>query len=182
MAGELGKDQDTALHFGSLVHLLLEKLADLSPDQREHTAADLANPDESPGFAHALKEAKSVLDAPALQSIFDAGALAEVPVTASIGGQRLHGTIDRLLAGEKKIIAVDYKTNRMVPKMPETCPEGILRQMGAYAHMLAQIYPTHEIETAILWTATQDLMVLPHDIVTAALWRSPHLDGTDRHS
>jgi ATP-dependent helicase/nuclease subunit A len=34
---------------------------------------------------------------------------------------------------------------------------------------LAQIYPDREIETALLWTRTATLMVLPHDLVTDAL-------------
>ena len=74
-------------------------------------------------------------------------------------------------------LAVDFKTNRVVPERHATCPEGLLRQMGAYSHMLTQIYPNHKIQTAILWTVSQELMVLPHDIVTNALWRSPYLDG-----
>ncbi len=33
-------------------------------------------------------------------------------------------------------------------KRPEACPEGLLRQMGAYALALAQVYPGRRIETA----------------------------------
>jgi ATP-dependent helicase/nuclease subunit A len=51
-------------------------------------------------------------------------------------------------------------------------PEGLLRQMGAYAEALRQIYPATRIETAILWTRTATLMPLPPDIVSAALART----------
>jgi ATP-dependent helicase/nuclease subunit A len=51
-------------------------------------------------------------------------------------------------------------------------PEGILRQMGAYAAALAQIYPGRRIETAILWTKDAQLMPLDPDIVSAALARA----------
>ena len=48
-------------------------------------------------------------------------------------------------------------------------PDGILRQMGAYAALLAQVYPGRRVETAILWTRTGALMWLSPDIVRAAL-------------
>ncbi|MEM1076622.1 MAG: hypothetical protein AAGI36_19355, partial [Pseudomonadota bacterium] len=76
-----------------------------------------------------------------------------------------------------RILAIDFKTNRIVPQAVETCPEGLLRQMGAYALALAQIYPNRRIETAILWTKTRALMPLPHDIVMAALQNTPYLDA-----
>jgi ATP-dependent helicase/nuclease subunit A len=44
--------------------------------------------------------------------------------------------------------------------------------MGAYAHMLAQIYPDRQIETAILWTGGPALMRLDPDIVRQALGRT----------
>ena len=49
--------------------------------------------------------------------------------------------------------------------------------MGAYDAALRQIYPDKKIEVALLWTATQALMVLPHDIVAAALANIPDLDA-----
>ncbi len=70
------------------------------------------------------------------------------------------------------MLAVDYKSNRVVPTRPEEVPEGLLRQMGAYAEALAQIYPGRRIETALLWTARAQLMRLPPEIVRDALSRS----------
>jgi ATP-dependent helicase/nuclease subunit A len=51
-------------------------------------------------------------------------------------------------------------------------PEGLLRQMGAYAAAFGQIYPDRRIETFILWTRTATLMPLDADIVSAALLRA----------
>ena len=45
--------------------------------------------------------------------------------------------------------------------------------MGAYAAALAQIYPQHRIDTAILWTQTAELMILSPALVQAALSRVP---------
>ena len=89
-----------------------------------------------------------------------------------MGSQRALGTIDRLTVTPDRVLAVDYKSNRLIPQSPEAVPEGILRQMGAYAALLAQIYPDREVEVAILWTATARLMPLPRALVMAALQRA----------
>ncbi len=182
LPGEAGEDQETAMAFGSLVHVLLEKLPGLPPKAQQHTALLLSERWPDQDHAKALDEALAVLRDPALVQVFGPETLAEVPVSAPIGSQRMHGTIDRLIITDTHVLAVDFKTNRVVPVSAQQCPEGILRQMGAYAHMLAQIYPDHTVNTAILWTATRQLMVLDHDIVTAALIRSQHLDGEGRAS
>ena len=177
LAGEEGMDEDAAKSYGSLVHMLLEHLAPLAPDQRADAAVQLlraANPLVAPT---ALDEALGVLSAPALSHIFAASAMAEVTVTARLGAQPMYGVIDRLIIGPDHILAVDFKSNRTVPDTANACPEGLLRQMGAYAHALRAIYPDRVIETAILWTRTAALMPLPSGIITAALQRSGHLDA-----
>jgi ATP-dependent helicase/nuclease subunit A len=64
---------------------------------------------------------------------------------------------------------VDFKSNEVVPTVPEQVPEGLLRQMGAYFEVCSAIYPSKTIEVAILWTRTATLMPLPHDMVMLAL-------------
>ena len=117
-----------------------------------------------------------MLAAPELFKVFAPDTLAEVQLGADVAGARLNGVIDRLILTPDRALIVDYKTNRLVPNTASDCPEGILRQMGAYSEMLAAVYPNHVIETAILWTASRSLMVLPHDMVISALARSPYLD------
>ena len=56
-----------------------------------------------------------------------------------------------------------------MPDRPQDVPDGILRQMGAYAAMLEEIYPGRRVETAILWTRTGRLMPLSPEIVREAL-------------
>jgi ATP-dependent helicase/nuclease subunit A len=67
---------------------------------------------------------------------------------------------------------VDYKSNAVIPSRLEAVPEGLLRQLGAYAYMLAQIYPDRRIDCAILWTRTATLMPLHRDIARQALERT----------
>lgn len=94
-----------------------------------------------------------------------------------MGTKTLSGIIDRLIISPGKVIAVDFKSNMVVPNSLDQVPEGLLRQMGAYAHGLSQIFPGRYIETALLWTHTAKYMVLPHEVVTNALALSGHLDG-----
>ncbi|MEO0370679.1 MAG: double-strand break repair helicase AddA, partial [Pseudomonadota bacterium] len=119
-----------------------------------------------------LAEVRGLLEDPSLSTLFDHTALSEVPITANLDlldGKRIHGVIDKLILSNGRVLAVDFKTNVAVPDSPEACPLGLLRQMGAYAHALRIIYPSHEIETAILWTREARLMYLPHDLVTRAV-------------
>ena len=122
-------------------------------------------------------ETQAVLSTPELAWIFAADTLAEVTVSGQIKGKDVMGLIDRLIVTERKITVVDYKTNLTVPEVPEQTPEAILRQMGAYAALLREIYPGREIETGILWTRTATYMTLPHLLVNEALERAPKLDA-----
>jgi ATP-dependent helicase/nuclease subunit A len=174
LPGEAGEDKEAAMRYGSLVHDLIEKLGQVVPESRDAVLQNLTH-DDIQNAAQA--EASAVLNDPALASVFAADTLAEVPVTAHFKGKPIFGIIDRLKITDTEILIVDYKTNRIVPRDAQACPLGILRQMGAYAEMMRQIYPTHSITTAILWTATRALMFLPHDTVANAFNDTPYLDG-----
>ena len=65
-------------------------------------------------------------------------------------GRPAEGAIDRLVVGKATVLAVDFKSNRLVPDRPDEVPEAILRQMGAYAALLAQIWPGGAVQTAML--------------------------------
>ena len=163
-----GLDEEAAKAYGTLVHRLLE-MPNASADRL----------DLSPDLQQAARdEATRVLQDPKLSFVFAEGTLAEVPVTARLGHRRLHGTIDRLIVTPDSLHIIDFKSNRVVPSTPSDCPEGVLRQMGAYAHALAQIYPDRAQTLSILWTRTGEMMDLTHDIVTDALMRTPYLDDT----
>ena len=77
-----------------------------------------------------------------------------------MAGRRLYGAIDRLIVEPDRVLAIDYKSNSIVPKTAAEIPEGLRRQMQAYAVALAQIYPDRKIECAILWIKTARLMLL----------------------
>ncbi len=170
-----GLSEDEAKRKGRQIHLLLEHIG--SCDDAESVAKgllsygpDAAEPDEIPAL---LAEAQSAMAAH--PHIFALEALAEVSIVADIPSlnARMSGTVDRLLISQGTVLAVDFKTNAVVPATPADTPDGILRQMGAYLEGLEQIYPDHRIELAILWTANATLMPLEHGIVREVLQQTP---------
>ena len=176
LADEFGLDEEAAKRRGRQIHRLLEFLPQVGQPLWPETAGYLLahGTDAATGaeLDALLSEAAHVLTSPALSHLFADSTLAEVPITANLaalGGRRINGTIDRLVVTPDEILAVDFKTNAVVPDTPNSVPGGILRQLGAYAHALGQIYPDRRIGTAILWTRTAKLMSLPHDLVTDAL-------------
>ncbi|WP_333684346.1 double-strand break repair helicase AddA [Pontibaca methylaminivorans] len=182
LPGESGLDEAAAMLRGTRLHLLLEHLPLVAAPDRDEAARNLL-PDLDPaGRAALLAEAIAVLDAPALAPLFAGKALAEVALTAEIHGRRFHGVIDRLLVTPEQVLAVDFKSNALVPATPAQVPEGLLRQMGAYAAALATIYPHHTVQAAILWTRSATLMMLPAESLSGALARATCLDGAPRRS
>jgi len=173
-----GDDQEIALARGRLVHQLLEHLPLHDADKRPALGETLIenNPDSAAieDKFTLLADVLALLEKPELAELFSSSSLKEVEFTATLpelDGKRVHGAIDALIVDDTKVRIVDFKTNRNVPMQANETPEGILRQMGAYAAALREIYPSHEIETQILWTATAEIMSLPNELVISALKR-----------
>ena len=169
LSGDSGQDEEAAKQRGTRLHLLLEHLPAVHRDQWPLLCTRLLPDMQDADRQEVMGEAELVLTADHLKTVFAPDTLAEIPVSADLHGARIHGVIDRLVISETEVQMIDFKSNATVPDSPATCPLGLLRQMGAYAHALEQIYPDHNIRTAILWTRKAKLMWLPHDIVTGAL-------------
>ena len=166
---------DLALAWGRMVHLLLEVLPQIDPENWHITASDLIKnqPDAGliPNQDELISETIKTLTAPDLAWVWQSG-LVEVPISAtlpSLNNQRIFGIIDRLIVTDTDVIAIDYKTNRAVPETADETPDGLVRQLGAYRDGLRQIYPTHRIRTLLLWTKTNTTTELSDDILNAAL-------------
>ena len=162
-----GMEVEVALARGTALHLMLEHLPAMPPDQRAAVAARLAAGDDQ-----LAAEALRLLARPELAHVFAPNSLVEVPVLARLDGRQISGAIDRLIVTPERILAVDFKSNRVVPNDAADIPEGILRQLGAYEAALSQIWPDRPVEVAILWTRTAQLMPVPCNIVRAALQRA----------
>ncbi|MCC5954829.1 MAG: double-strand break repair helicase AddA [Natronohydrobacter sp.] len=175
LPGEAGDSTDAALARGTQLHLLLEHLPLWPQTDWQARARDLLASQETgvpADFETLLAEAARVLTAPDLAGLFGPDSLAEVEITAELFDRPLSGTIDRLIVTPGHVLAVDYKSNRIVPARAGDVPEGLLRQMGAYRAALAQVFPDCQIDVALLWTASAEVMHLPATLVDAAVARA----------
>ncbi|MEM7088800.1 MAG: double-strand break repair helicase AddA [Pseudomonadota bacterium] len=172
LPGDFGQDEDAAKLRGTRLHVLLEHLPSAARELWPQLCVAVLPDMQQADRAELLAEATRVLTADHLQSVFAPDALAEVPVSARVNGRRMHGVIDRLIVKETEVHVIDFKSNLSVPNNPVACPDGLLRQMGAYHAAMMQIYPDKTVHTAILWTQTAALMWLPHDLVTTAFSRA----------
>ncbi|MXO95972.1 double-strand break repair helicase AddA [Erythrobacter aquimaris] len=150
---------------GVLIHALLERLPEVPQGEREARALDwLAR--QTPELAETerremYERARAVLDTPEFTSIFGPDALAEIPLAATVQGQVVMGTADRLLVTAEKVTVVDFKTARRPPASLDAVPETTMRQMAAYVAALEAIYPGRAVEAAVLYTQTPQLIALP---------------------
>ncbi|AKH41759.1 ATP-dependent helicase/nuclease subunit A [Altererythrobacter atlanticus] len=162
---------ELAARRGVLIHRLLERLPDVPGPQREErarnwlerNAGDMPLADREEMLARSL----GVLDEPQWADLFGPDALAEVPLAATVGGQVIAGTADRLLIEPERIMVADFKTSRRPPHALEEVPVPTIRQMAAYAAALGTIYPGRRIEAALLYTQTPQLIVIPQDMLAA---------------
>jgi ATP-dependent helicase/nuclease subunit A len=168
-------DNEIAKARGRILHTLSETLPSLPSADRASLAQTLvarhADRGLVPDAAALIDEVLALLSDPDLAAIFDDG-LAEVDITATLpalDNRRIHGAIDRLLVTETEVLAVDLKSNRMIPNRVEQVPVGLRRQMAAYRDALVQVYTDRPVRTALLWTRTGTLMPLPDEMLTRAL-------------
>ena len=176
LPGVTEEDPD-ALARGTLVHTFLETLPrhdralwpGLMRDIATGQGADRLRPET---VEEAGREAFRVLDHAGTGWIFGADSLAEVSVSGLWQGRAMMGQIDRLIVTPDRVLVVDFKTNRHVPRDAAATPEGIVRQLAAYRAMLAPLYPGRVVECAVLWTATATLSILPRALLDAALDRA----------
>ncbi len=173
--------RDIALLKGLAIHLLLEHLPTFPRKEWElkgQQLLELKHPEiSSEDGKEWVANSMAILENPNLNFLFATSktTLEEVAITAEIpelDNKPIFGYIDRLVISDDYVLAIDFKTNRLVPAKVEETPEGLLRQMGAYHRSLEKIYPDKKIRTAILWTETGELSELPEEMTLNALQRA----------
>lgn len=156
---------------GVLLHRLLERLPELPLTEREaagqrwlaRNAGDFATNEREAMLASVL----AVLAMPEWGRVLGGDALAEVPIAATVGGQVIAGTIDRLLVTPEALTLIDFKTTRRPPEAVAGMPVGTIRQLAAYAAALEVIYPDRAVHAGVLYTHATQLMPIPADLLEA---------------
>ena len=166
-----------AIQKGNATHKLLEVLPDIAPDHRLSLATEYLEK-TCPGLSHiqrdqVLKSVFNILSDKRFKELFDVKAKAEVSLAGRLdiksGGMLVTGQIDRLVVSDNRITILDYKTNRKVPKTVADTPDEYITQLALYRELVARIYKSKEVISAILWTQAPDLMVIPDESLDRAL-------------
>ena len=155
----------SALARGTHAHRLLERLPSLDPADRPAAARRLlAASDLAAGEREALAEAVlALLSAPEYAALFGPEALAEAPVSAVVGDRAISGRIDRLLVGDREVIALDYKSGRAAPETADAVPRAWREQMAGYRAALAAVFPARRITCGLLFVDDPRLIWLPDE-------------------
>lgn len=170
-------ETSAAIERGLAMHRLLQVLPDLEPDERSGAAARylaLRLPEWEEARCTALAdEALAILEDGRFAPVFAPGSQAEVPVMGllEIGGQTraVSGIIDRLAVDDGRVLIVDYKTNRPVPRSIEAVPQAYGAQLALYAELLKPLYPGRRIEAALLFTAGPVVLGVSESVMDGAL-------------
>ncbi len=150
---------------GRLLHALFERLPPLDPALRRDAGARwLAAEGAVPGL---VDVALGVIDDPQFAGIFAPDALAEAPVAGVIDGRVIAGTVDRLVIGDAAVEIVDFKTGRRVPSSIDDIPVQHVRQMAAYAAVVAGIFPDKAVHASLLYSEGPVLHRLPPELLAA---------------
>ena len=155
---------------GRLLHQLFERLPAVAPERRRSLAdrwLERSAGIEDPALRAAMVEdACRIIEHRDYAELFDADALAEVPLAAVVGdGMVVAGTVDRLLVLDDRVLVADFKTGRRVPADAAAIPPAHLRQMAAYREALRAIFRDRPVEAVLIYTAGPVLHPLPDDLL-----------------
>ena len=165
-----GADASFAARRGVLIHALLERLPAVELDQREgrtetwlaRNASDL---DEA-ARTDIVQSALRVISDEAFAPVFAPNALAEIPLSAVVGGQVIAGIADRLLVTEDAVTVIDFKTARRPPLSIGAIPGSTMKQLAAYVAALKVIYPGRTVKAGVLYTQTPELFSLTESMLS----------------
>lgn len=169
-----GRGDAQALDRGRAIHRALEQLAS-APSERWSTlaleAASSILTDKAAAqvaAAEALKVRRDLL----LAHLFAPGSYGEVPLRGVIEWQGaqvdLAARLDRVVVGERDVMIVEFKTDRVVPKADSSIPRSYVTQLALYRVAVARLFEGRAVNCAILWTAEPRLTVLPSKLLDAA--------------
>lgn len=145
---------------GLIIHKLLQFLPEIKENKAKIISQFLAK--NAPNFddKKIIKEILELLDNPEIAPIFGKNSKAEVAIQGQVEDKIISGVIDRLVVLEDKVMIIDFKTNRPAATKVVDVPKAYLRQLAAYKSLVSNIYPNKDIKTYLLWTDTQNLMLI----------------------
>ena len=171
------ENNSIAIQKGNATHKLFEVLPDIKVEDRRTLAKDYLEktcPALSSGQRDdIIQSVFGVLSDEQFKVFFEGDGKAEVSLAGRLdiksGSMLVTGQIDRLIVSGEQVTILDYKTNRYVPQTLDETPEEYITQLALYRELVARIYKDKAIMSALLWTQTPELMVIPEEVLDRAL-------------
>ncbi|MGQ0534131.1 MAG: double-strand break repair helicase AddA [Caulobacteraceae bacterium] len=156
-------DGQKRFHRGRLIHGLLQRLPDVTPEKRAAVArAWLARQGaDAIEVETYTNEALTVIGDHRFAAVFAPASRAEAPIVGEAAGRAVRGIVDRLAVDDEHVIVLDFKTDRPAPIDPAATPEPYVLQLALYREVLRKIFPSRIVSCALLWTEEPRLMELP---------------------
>jgi ATP-dependent helicase/nuclease subunit A len=167
-----------ALQKGRLVHRLLQTLPSFEAQERAAAAERYLSRAAAywpEGERRQLATAVlAVLARPDLDPAFGPDSQPEVSImgTFRLASQEraVSGRIDRLaVTSDKRVLILDYKTNRFPPRSIDAVPFSHRAQLAVYREILKPLYPEHQIECILVYTQTAEVINLSVEVLEASL-------------
>ena len=150
---------------GTAIHRLLQVLPDMAEDERWN-AAEKYLVSTLPEYTTSKRQVmvdniRATLLSSDLSKYLDpATSRAEVSIMGQIdlasGPRPVSGSIDRLAVLEDEVMLIDYKTSANPPTATDDVSPDYITQMALYRALVAKLYPTKPINTALVWTHAPD--------------------------
>ena len=84
-------------------------------------------------------------------------------------GYAVSGRVDRMVTTPDRVLVADFKTNRPSPDRIEDADPAYITQIAIYTAVLRAVFPGRAVEAALVWTDGPKLMVVPENMMRAAL-------------
>ena len=173
-------DRQKALQRGEIVHRLMQSLPDVAPPARkaalEHYLRNAARDLSSEERDEIARHVFAILEDDRFAEVFAAPSRPEVPIVGRIPRPKddpvlVAGQVDRLVVTTDAVLAIDYKTDNVVPESLAQVPPAYVAQLAFYRAVLMRIYPRKSVRAALIFSAGPVLLEVPAATLDAALER-----------
>lgn len=148
---------------GKLIHKILELIGKNSKEDKEWLMNLSKKIVSNEAFLNKesqieiLEMINKFLSSEQFGNLFSGEIRCEVPIIGEINNQMVNARIDLLAITENSILVIDYKTDKMVPNMISS---EYSQQLKIYEKLMKNLYPKHQIRSAILWLESLRLDML----------------------
>jgi ATP-dependent helicase/nuclease subunit A len=180
-------DRQRALQRGRIVHRLMQSLPDIAPAARksalEHYLGNAGRDLSADERTEIARHVFAVLTDDKFAEVFAGGSRPEAPIVGRIPRPTgevvlVAGQVDRLIVTDQAVLAVDYKTDSIVPASIDEVPPAYIAQLALYRAVLMAIYPQKPVRAALIFTAGPVLLDIPAPTLDTALAAQLEPHGT----